>query len=365
VARSNACGGSCDHHAPFPAGGELFHHGDEITATWQSQNIPGGVAVEFRKGPVHDCTDTPMRQYQDAEYGGNTGVAPGVIFDAESYVSGVDWYMCVHDDSTAGWSGYFQIAPPLPECELPWGGTIASGEGVEAHQEAVAPCGGTCASEIRVCDEGELGGTYTYPFCEVDRCGYSCALPWGGTIDDGDEVTAYEGSRSPCDDECRSEVRACHDGVLYGSFEHAECELLPCPEDCDLPWGGTIPDGDLVDAFLDASVPCGAECRSETRACHDGVLYGSYSYSDCMLEDCPDDCALPWGGTIPSGESISAFRNDVEPCGAACDAELRSCEDGVLDGSFPHPGCEVEACPLSCDLPWGGSIGHGGSVIGA
>jgi hypothetical protein len=58
-----------------------------------------------------------------------------------------------------------------------------------------------------------------------------------------------------------------------------------------------------------------------------------------------DDCALPWGGSIPHGESVIAYDRAVEDCGAECHPQERTCDDGLLSGSYSYESCEIEECP--------------------
>lgn len=50
---------------------------------------------------------------------------------------------------------------------------------------------------------------------------------------------------------------------------------------CNLPWGGTIANGASVTAYQYGSVPCGSNCAQETRTCNNGILSGSYASQNC------------------------------------------------------------------------------------
>ena len=50
--------------------------------------------------------------------------------------------------------------------------------------------------------------------------GVSCSLPWGGTIADGQTVTAYQSSSASY---CYAQVRTCSNGVLNGSYSYQTC----------------------------------------------------------------------------------------------------------------------------------------------
>src|SRR5205814_2012805 len=56
---------------------------------------------------------------------------------------------------------------------------------------------------------------------------------------------------------------------------------------CNLPWGGTIPDGGSVTAYQSSSVSCGNTCTAQTRTCTNGTLSGSYTNSSCTA---PTSC---------------------------------------------------------------------------
>lgn len=106
------------------------------------------------------------------------------------------------------------------------------------------------------------------------------------------------------------------------------------------PWG-TIKHGQTVTAYSSAA-PAGT-CASvaETRVCRNGVLSGSFSIASCS-----EGCALPWGGYLAHGQSVTAYQLASVPCEMACsDAqETRSCSAGALSGSFVNNACSVGAC---------------------
>lgn len=54
-------------------------------------------------------------------------------------------------------------------------------------------------------------------------------------------------------------------------------------------------------------------------------------------------CPLPWGGSLSSGQSITAYSSSTVPFGSNCSsvAETRSCANGDLSGSFSNQSCSV------------------------
>ncbi len=61
-------------------------------------------------------------------------------------------------------------------CGLPWGGTIADGANVTAYQQAL-PSGVACVSETRICSSGALSGSYLNPSCN-NGCAGGTMVSW-------------------------------------------------------------------------------------------------------------------------------------------------------------------------------------------
>jgi hypothetical protein len=167
---------------------------------------------------------------------------------------------------------------PGQYCNVPGGGTIINGQSVTAYSAPNPPAGQTCAaiSQTRTCTNGQLSGSYTSPTCTTD-----CTLPWGGTIGTGQSVLAYlASSPSSPSQTCASmaQTRTCTSGVLSGSYTSQTCTPLACT----LPWGGSIADGQSVTAYS-TSNPGSANCPSvaQTRTCTNGSLSGSYTSQTC------------------------------------------------------------------------------------
>jgi hypothetical protein len=108
----------------------------------------------------------------------------------------------------------------------------------------------------------------------------SCTLPWGGTLSSGSSVTAYQ---SPSGTTCYSQPRTCSNGSLSGSYQYGSCVTTP-PASCTLPWGGTLSSGSSVTAYQS---PSGTTCYSQPRTCSNGSLSGSYQYGSCVTTPPP------------------------------------------------------------------------------
>ena len=105
-----------------------------------------------------------------------------------------------------------------------------------------------------------------------------------------------------------------------------------------------IAHGSSVTAYQASSVPCGNSCVSQVRTCNNGILSGSFTSSTCSVQGCAAPCALPWGGTIPDGASVTAYASSSVACGATCSSQVRTCSNGSLSGSFGNMTC-APACP--------------------
>ena len=174
----------------------------------------------------------------------------------------------------------------------------------------------------------------------------SCALPWGGSIADGQSVTAYQSNLATDGASCVSENRTCHNGTLSGSYTNPSCTVVPATS-CKLPWGGYIADGETVIAYESANGS--PSCTLEVRACRSGTLTGSFQYQQCRPAGGTSgggggaSCTLPWGGSIRDGEKIVMYSSPVSSTGRSCSggAFERECVNGSLSGldMYQYPSC--------------------------
>jgi hypothetical protein len=56
----------------------------------------------------------------------------------------------------------------------------------------------------------------------------------------------------------------------------------------------------------------------------------------------PQACALPWGGTIPSGQSVTAYQAPTVQSPNTCQSQTRTCNNGTLSGSYQYQSCTVQ-----------------------
>jgi hypothetical protein len=131
-------------------------------------------------------------------------------------------------------------------CLTPWGASIPNGQRVVAFGSRNVDFGMTCRYEVRQCNNGSLSGSFHYEICfaqgrnegpdtliappapnSTQPLKRSCAIPFGGTIQDGQYVFAYKynavGSYSA--EGCAAEKRYCNDGQLSGSYQYKNCTV--------------------------------------------------------------------------------------------------------------------------------------------
>jgi hypothetical protein len=139
-----------------------------------------------------------------------------------------------------------------------------------------------------------------------------------------------------------------------GLQESKDCEVTPCPVDCDL--GDWTNDGEC-------SAPCGGGLQKQTRdvktdAAHGGEQCGATSQSIvCNEQACPVDCVL------------SAWKDDgtcTATCGGGQQRKIKTVETGAANGGAECPAadsadmvmeeaCNEQECPVDCVVSqWSG-----------
>ena len=255
-------------------------------------------------------------------------------------------------------SAICSVNPPAV-CTLPGGGTIADGASVTYYRTVTVAYGQQCESESRKCTNGTLSGSFTATNCTVTPPAV-CNLPWGGTLANGQSVTAYQTATTAYGSVCTSETRTCTNGTLSGSYTYQTCSVNP-PRVCTTPWGAQLNDGQSVTAYKTRSTAFGSTCESETRTCHDGSLSGSFTFQSCDTDQ-PNTCTLPWGGVLANGQSVTAYETSTSAYGTVCKSQTRTCNNGNLSGSYTFQSCNVTP-PANCVAPWGATVLNGQSVV--
>lgn len=246
-----------------------------------------------------------------------------------------------HNGVLSGSYSYNSCAVDQPASCLFNGQSVATGQSVAAYLTSSVPSDQTCTLEYRTCTDGFLSGSNTFATCNVNQPA-SCIFN-GQNVASGESVTAFVNSSVAAGASCNSEVRVCNNGVLSGSNQFASCQVS-APASCIFN-GQTIPHGSSVNAFASSSVEYGQLCSGELRICENAHLSGSFQYASCDQGQAAS--CLFNGQTIPDGANLSAFPASTVPNGSSCKAQVRTCANGVLSGTASFASCKVSA-PASC-----------------
>ncbi len=318
-----ASAGGFDDSKSFSLTDSGFYLGPSADSTW-GEDMGGGAVGFFRNQQIGTANAMFFLTVDSSDYStglvGNSGLPLGEwSFDGKqlSFKS---------SDTTPP-----PTCPVTTQCgQLSWK-TLASGQSVIAYKDSTSnDCEAAANKETRNCLNGQLSGGFTQQSCSGP---VACPLPWGGTIPNGQSVTAYKaGASAACEAVENKETRTCDNGTLRGTFQNQSC----APAACSLPWGGQIASGQGVAAYAaDKSANCDA--AKEIRTCDNGNLSGGNSFQSCANQA---SCDLPWGGKLDSGQSIDAYPNDKSPyCGE--EKEIRTCDNGKLSGLYTHASCSV------------------------
>lgn len=156
---------------------------------------------------------------------------------------------------------------------------------------------------------------------------------------------------------------------------------------CSLPWGGSIPDGDSVTAYLASSVACGQACSSvqQTRTCTNGSLSGGHTNGSCSVAACADcsSTTINWSpgcsassGSMTHGETksvnnsaaghngtrnLSCNNGTISQSGGSCTA---TCGGYSYGGHCYYYGGQNKSCTETC-ASRGGCDSTGTAYIGS
>jgi len=231
------------------------------------------------------------------------------------------------------------------------GQTVMQGDSVDAFQNSTVQFGNQCISEKRICTNATLSGSFQFASCSVDQPA-SCLFN-GQTIPHGQSTAAYQNSSVAFGETCLSESRICNNGVLSGSNQFSSCQV-GAPASCIFN-GKTIENGQSLRAYIASSVKFGSSCQFEDRTCTNGVLSGSYQFESCEI-GAAASCTFN-GTIIAHGQNTTAFQNSSVSFSNTCVSENRSCDNGVLTGSYQFSTCDI-GTPTSCQFN-GQTVAHG------
>ncbi len=200
------------------------------------------------------------------------------------------------------------------------------------------PYGTDCQSEKRVCKDGKLSGSFTNKFCKIEK-GESCFV---GKLELKDKESKFFYSKSKVSegDYCKQykQKRTCNNGTMTGDdiYYSLKCEDFK-PKSCKIN-NIEIKDGEFQKFYSTEKVLDENECKSQVRVCDDGELFGDdkYKYISCKKKS---SCKL-WNGEFMQNGSRVFYKNHTVENSSQCKyKENRICDDGVLSGSYTNQYC--------------------------
>ena len=245
------------------------------------------------------------------------------------------------------------VQTPL-NCTLDWVNVNHNSSAIFYKSPSVA-YNATCQSLSRKCINGtfDWDSTYQYSWCVV-QTPLNCTLN-GQTILHWNSITRYESASVPYGQTCQSQVRTCTNGVLSWSYQNISC-VVEQPLNCTLN-GQTILHWNSITRYESASVPYGQTCQSQVRTCTNGILSWSYQNASCVVEQ-PFNCTLDWVN-VNHNSSVTFYNSASVPYNATCQSQVRTCTNGLLDGSssYQYSWCVVNP-PVWCTTLWWSGIAH-------
>lgn len=311
---------------------------------------------------------------------------------------------CGSGSGTAYHQWFVRYSEPAA-CDLPWGGTLASGLSVAAYPSSSVACGSTCTPETRTCTDGTLSGSNTAQTCTVGSCSFtSCKdiLTGGMSTGDGlydidpDGTGGNAAFQVYCDmtnggwtrilslvDLGAKTNNMLDKGITFNSMRAVKSiqrsvyreANFSTTQTANFGWEAaamesathgrlTGPGGYGVYTNTNATcnwpttaitmgagwdgATCGAESDIKSGYSSSGAALTERYNVDIFVNMMTGRCDLPWGGSINDGTSVTAYSASSVACGSSCAApQTRTCTSGVLSGSYANASC-YSACNTSC-----------------
>ena len=180
-----------------------------------------------------------------------------------------------------------------------------------------------------------------------------CILSDDTVISHGNQFVGFESSAVPYGQKCNSRIQTCQDGVISDNYSYSTCNV-GASTSCILD-GEIVESGDNIIAYSSETIQYSGQCStiSEVRSCNNGILSGSYPYTSCEplnANDCYFD-GIDSDLTVNNGGSVVVYSTNLAPYLSQCSdyLESRTCNNGVLSGSYQYASCTVDG-PASCTL---------------
>lgn len=193
----------------------------------------------------------------------------------------------------------------------------------------------TSISQTRTCIDGSLSGDLQYAYSSCSNL-QSCALPWGGSIAHGTNVIAYQTSAVNCGSSCASQVRVCVNGVLSGSYSNQQCSVQACQYSCtgNVPANSSLISGDSFGLTANTAISLvlqntSAKCEYTCNSGYD-LKFGVCVKNQSLNQDC-----RKWFGEFYTGIHNNIGLSNGDPRFICFDKKLYECGWSKLPAGAP------------------------------
>ena len=96
---------------------------------------------------------------------------------------------------------------------------------------------------------------------------------------------------------------------------------------CTTPWGATVAHGGSVLAYPNATVPFGQTCQAQTRTCNNGVLSGTATNQYCTVSN-----VCPAGSETKGSHTATCAQGGLSGSGTIYVDDVRDCKGNIIPG---------------------------------
>lgn len=195
-----------------------------------------------------------------------------------------------------------------------------------------------------------------------------CSTPWGDFLEDNQSITAYTSSRSTTNNICNSELRVCHQWKLSGSYKYKTCSFIVDGrrDGQDIINGASHSDQQIGDGatkfqqYLKDNkqyIQPGETKKSkeltyadtQPRLMENSNITEHDARPDFLDQEWlphPHDLDGTWSCMSPRGEKVRhwtfvyAYDIDKSSIQQTCKLEKRACINGKLSGTYTKKSCD-------------------------
>jgi endonuclease/exonuclease/phosphatase family metal-dependent hydrolase/peptidoglycan hydrolase-like protein with peptidoglycan-binding domain len=193
----------------------------------------------------------------------------------------------------------------------------------------------------------------------------------GTYLQHGEQTVAYKALVVPVGQQCMSETRTCNDGALSGSYIYSVCKVQGATTTAPVtplkltltPAGGDFEDSQVITITANTAVSIRYTINNTAPTCTSGLVYRGpvtitetrtvkavgclsdgtassvYTQQYTRKPNSAKNCSIN-GKSVSHGSSVKMYEKNLVTYGQSCKSENRTCNNGVLSGSYVHELCQ-------------------------